>query len=157
MRALLRRIGFYLLTAVAAVTVDFFIPRVMPGNPVDAVLARMEGQVITKATLHALELQFGANTREGLPGQVAVTGFDDIPVARHLRPPLTTVRQAIQDLGATAFEVLHAMISRQEPGGRDIVLPARLVLRESCGCLPAARPPTLRPPTLRPPALRPAA
>ncbi len=69
MRTLLRRIGFYLLTAVAAVTVDFFIPRVMPGNPVDAVLARMQGQVITRATLHALELQFGANTREGLPGQ----------------------------------------------------------------------------------------
>jgi peptide/nickel transport system permease protein len=68
-RTLLRRIGFYLLTAVAAVTVDFFIPRVMPGNPVDAVLARMQGQVITRATLHALELQFGANTREGLPGQ----------------------------------------------------------------------------------------
>jgi LacI family transcriptional regulator len=69
-----------------------------------------------------------------VPGQVAVTGFDDIPVARHLRPPLTTVRQAIQDLGATAFETVHSMISHQEPRGRDIVLPARLVRRQSCGC-----------------------
>ena len=42
-----------------------------------------------------------------VPGEVAVTGFDDIPVARHLRPQLTTVRQPIQDLGATAFEILH--------------------------------------------------
>ncbi len=91
--------------------------------------------------LHALA-QHGI----AVPGQVAVTGFDDIPVARHLRPPLTTVRQAIQDLGATAFEVLHAMISRQEPRGRDIMLPAPLVLRESCGCPPVPRPPVSRPP-----------
>jgi peptide/nickel transport system permease protein len=64
-----RRIGFYIATAIAAVTVDFLIPRVMPGNPVAAVLARMEGQVVTPATLRALELQFGANTREGIWGQ----------------------------------------------------------------------------------------
>ena len=77
-----------------------------------------------------------------VPGQVAVTGFDDIPVARHLRPQLTTVRQPIQDLGATAFEVLHSMISNGPSGTRDFVLPTRLVRRESCGCPPeAARPP----------------
>jgi peptide/nickel transport system permease protein len=64
-----RRVGFYLVTAVAAVTVSFLIPRMMPGNPVDAVLAHMQGMVVTKETLHALELQFGANTREGLWGQ----------------------------------------------------------------------------------------
>ena len=76
-----------------------------------------------------------------VPGQVAVTGFDDIPVARHLRPQLTTVRQPIQDLGATAFEVLHSMISSGPPAIRDFVLPTRLVRRESCGCPPeAARP-----------------
>ena len=77
-----------------------------------------------------------------VPGQVAVTGFDDIPVARHLRPQLTTVRQPIQDLGATAFEVLHSMISNGPSATRDFVLPTRLVRRESCGCAPeAARPP----------------
>ena len=76
-----------------------------------------------------------------VPGQVAVTGFDDIPVARHLRPQLTTVRQPIQDLGATAFEVLHSMISDGPSAIRDFVLPTRLVRRESCGCPPeAARP-----------------
>ena len=40
MRVIARRIGFYILTAIAAVTVDFFIPRVMPGNPVDAATAQ---------------------------------------------------------------------------------------------------------------------
>jgi LacI family transcriptional regulator, galactose operon repressor len=83
--------------------------------------------------LHALA-QHGI----AVPGEVAVTGFDDMPVARHLRPQLTSVRQSIQDLGATAFETVYSMIGRG-PGadgarGRDIALPTRLVLRESCGC-----------------------
>ena len=69
MRMLARRIGFYLLTAIAAVTVDFLIPRVIPGNPVDAVLAHTQGQVITKATLRALEVQFGTNSKTGVLGQ----------------------------------------------------------------------------------------
>ena len=71
-----------------------------------------------------------------VPGDVAVTGFDDIPMARHLRPQLTTVRQPIQEIGATAFEVLYSMISAAEPAQRDIVLPTQLIPRESCGCRP---------------------
>lgn len=73
-----------------------------------------------------------------VPGQVAVTGFDDIPMARHLHPQLTTVRQPIGELGENAFEVLYAMISRERPADRDIALPTRLVCRESCGCQPGA-------------------
>src|SRR5215472_6734477 len=71
-----------------------------------------------------------------VPGQVAVTGFDDIPMARHLHPQLTTVRQPIGELGVTAFEVLYSMISREQPAERDIALPTRLMCRESCGCQP---------------------
>ncbi len=61
--------------------------------------------------LHALA-QHGIS----VPDQVAVTGFDDIPVARHLRPQLTSVRQSIQDLGATAFETVYAMIGHGVSG-----------------------------------------
>src|SRR5437763_4748586 len=68
MRTITRRIAFYIATAIAAVTVDFFIPRVMPGNPVQAVLAHLEGQV-TPATIHALELQYGLHSPTGLWGQ----------------------------------------------------------------------------------------
>ncbi len=79
-----------------------------------------------------------------VPGDVAVTGFDDIPMARHLRPQLTTVRQPIQEIGATAFEVLYSMISNAEPGQRDVVLPTRLIPRESCGCRPDPATPAWR-------------
>ena len=69
MRMLARRIGFYVLTAIAIVTVIFLLPRVIPGNPVDAVLGHMQGQTITKGTLRALEVQFGQNSTTGIWGQ----------------------------------------------------------------------------------------
>ena len=75
-----------------------------------------------------------------VPGDVAVTGFDDIPVARHLHTQLTTVRQRIRELGQTAFEVLYSMINREAPADRDIVLPTQLIRRQSCGCGEARQP-----------------
>ena len=69
-----------------------------------------------------------------VPGDVAVTGFDDIPMARHLRPQLTTVRQPMQEIGATAFDVLYAMIGNGARAERDVMLPTKLIVRASCGC-----------------------
>jgi peptide/nickel transport system permease protein len=68
MRVLSRRILFYALTALAAITVNFFIPRLMPGDPVGALLARLQSQVTT-STIKSLQAQFGLNTKEGLWGQ----------------------------------------------------------------------------------------
>jgi peptide/nickel transport system permease protein len=68
MRIILRRLVFYIITAIAAVTVDFFIPRLMPGNPVEAVLAQLHGNV-TPAVIHALQLQYGVGNSQGLWGQ----------------------------------------------------------------------------------------
>src|SRR3984893_3032704 len=68
-----------------------------------------------------------------VPEEVAITGFDDVPVAVHLNPPLTTIRQPMQELGATAFEVLYSRINAG-PGDADVVLPVELIIRESCGC-----------------------
>jgi peptide/nickel transport system permease protein len=68
MRLLARRIALYLLTAVVAITVNFFIPRLMPGNPVEAAIGHMQARV-TPATIRALDLQYGLNTKLGLWGQ----------------------------------------------------------------------------------------
>ncbi len=78
-----------------------------------------------------------ALARRGIhvPGDVAVTGFDDVPVARHLHPPLTTIRQPMQELGAMAFDVLYSKISNGK-SALDVVLPVELIIRESCGCKP---------------------
>ena len=69
-----------------------------------------------------------------VPEDVAVTGFDDIPVARHLHSQLTTVRQPIRKLGASAFDALHALITGAPRPDPEIVLPTTLVVRGSCGC-----------------------
>ena len=68
MRVIVRRLLFYILTAILAVTVTFFIPRLMPGNPVEAVLAHLQGNV-TPATIRSLELQYGLDSPQGLWGQ----------------------------------------------------------------------------------------
>jgi len=76
-----------------------------------------------------------ALARRGIkvPQEVAVTGFDDVPVARHMHPPLTTVRQPMQEMGAKAFDILYSRINAS--GGKpDVVLPVQLIVRESCGC-----------------------
>jgi peptide/nickel transport system permease protein len=69
MRVIAQRLGFYLVTAIVAISLDFLIPRLIPGNPVDAILAHLQGATISKATVNALNLQFGVNTKVGLWGQ----------------------------------------------------------------------------------------
>jgi peptide/nickel transport system permease protein len=68
MRVIVRRLLFYIVTAILAVTVTFFIPRLMPGNPVEAVLAHLQGNV-TPQTIRSLELQYGLDSPQGLWGQ----------------------------------------------------------------------------------------
>jgi LacI family transcriptional regulator len=75
----------------------------------------------------------------GVPGQLAVTGWDDVPAARHLYPPLTTVRQPMLDLGRRAAELLRDRITTHRTEPRHEVLPTEIVIRESCGCPPDRR------------------
>jgi peptide/nickel transport system permease protein len=58
MRFVARRIGFYAVTAWAAITLNFFIPRMMPGNPVDALINRYQGQMSSDAVA-SLSVLFG--------------------------------------------------------------------------------------------------
>jgi LacI family transcriptional regulator len=69
-----------------------------------------------------------------VPDDIAVAGFDDIPIARFLTPPLTTVGVAIADLGARAIQRLLQAMSHGETRERQHeVLPTTLVIRGSCG------------------------
>ena len=67
-----------------------------------------------------------------VPDDVALAGFDDIPISRYVNPPLTTVRARITELGALALERLAAVI--EEPGritARHETLCADLIVRQS--------------------------
>ena len=61
MRHLLRRAGFYLIALWAAVTFNFIIPRLMPGDPAEAYIARLQTLQITRAQIAAIRAEFGVN------------------------------------------------------------------------------------------------
>jgi peptide/nickel transport system permease protein len=58
MRVLLRRGLFYVITAFAAITINFFLPRMMPGDPIERMLTRFQGQLSPEA-VYALRQLFG--------------------------------------------------------------------------------------------------
>lgn len=70
-------------------------------------------------------------TGRKVPDDVAVIGFDNSPLARTTQPPLTTVDQPIEEIGARAARELLAMIAGSTTQSRQLVLDTRLVLRES--------------------------
>ncbi len=77
-----------------------------------------------------------------VPGDVAVAGFDDIPMARYLDPPLSSVHVDISALGEHAtLRLLAALRDKERHQRRSETLPTTLVLRRSCGAAtPTSRP-----------------
>lgn len=67
-----------------------------------------------------------------VPDNVAVASFDDLPFSAYSDPPLTTVRQPIQRMGAMAVETLMDIIAHPAASPRRVVLPTELVIRASC-------------------------
>jgi peptide/nickel transport system permease protein len=92
MRFVIKRLGLFLVTLWAAMTINFIIPRLMPGNEATAVLANFKG--VNPAALHALEVEFGVGIDQNpivsyvqylgncLTGQFGITAS---------RVPVTTV------------------------------------------------------------------
>jgi DNA-binding LacI/PurR family transcriptional regulator len=83
---------------------------------------------LTLGALHAIH-----ERHLKIPDQIAIVGFDEMPWAISLRPPLTTVAQPAFDVGRTAAELLIARV--REPGlpRRQVVLETKLIVRSSCG------------------------
>lgn len=73
-----------------------------------------------------------------VPGDIAVTGWDDIALATHAHPPLTTVHQPARELGARTATMLIERINAARPArdGEVVVLETTPVYRRSCGCDP---------------------
>lgn len=63
MRHLLRRISFYLVALWASVTLNFVLPRLVPGNPAEVLIGRLHGRASPQA-LHALEIAFGVDNKD---------------------------------------------------------------------------------------------
>ncbi|HZT90468.1 MAG TPA: ABC transporter permease [Gaiellaceae bacterium] len=100
MRFVLRRLSFFVITLWAAVTLNFLIPRLMPGNPALAMMARYKGHINPQA-LHALEIAFGVGTHKSL-GAAYVAYLGDL-VRGRFGISLTFFPQAVM------HEVLQAL------------------------------------------------
>ncbi|HUW53407.1 MAG TPA: LacI family DNA-binding transcriptional regulator [Rhodanobacter sp.] len=69
-----------------------------------------------------------------VPQDIALAGFDDIPVARYVTPSLSTVRVRIVELGRIALEQLVAQLDKADPAPISVqTLGCEIVVRESCG------------------------
>ena len=81
-------------------------------------------------------LRAAREARIDIPDRIAITGWDDIPAAALVSPALTTVRQPMRQLGATAAALLTERISAGRRTPRHVLLPTTPVYRASCGCHP---------------------
>jgi DNA-binding LacI/PurR family transcriptional regulator len=90
----------------------------------DAVLAATD--IIAISSMRAL-----ASSGYSIPRDVAVVGFDDIALAAHVHPPLTTVRQDLARGASLLVDLVLRRIAGEDT--EPVMLPAELVVRESSG------------------------
>jgi peptide/nickel transport system permease protein len=140
MRYLARRAALFLVTLWAALTVNFVIPRVMPGNEAQAVLATFRN--VNPAALHALEIEFGVNVRQNvvvsyfeylkncLTGHFGVTA-QGVPVLSEItsKLPWTLGLVGVTTVIAFVIGTLVGILSAWRRGGRlDAILPPALFI-----------------------------
>lgn len=68
-----------------------------------------------------------------VPDDVALVGFDDLPLALDIMPALTTIRQPIRERGGAATALLLDILEGRIDSPQRIILPTELVIRDSCG------------------------
>jgi LacI family repressor for deo operon, udp, cdd, tsx, nupC, and nupG len=81
----------------------------------------------------AVAIQAAAARRLRVPDDLALVGIDDQRLASFLVPPLTTVRLPVAEAGARALELLLERIADPDLMPVEVVMPTRLVVRQSCG------------------------
>jgi GntR family transcriptional regulator of arabinose operon len=99
--------------------------------------ARPEGIVcandITAARLMQVLMSLGVR----IPDEIRIVGMDDVKYASLLPVPLTTIHQDCAGIGAVAMATMIERIEHPNLPIRDVLVPFRLVVRRSCGALPA--------------------
>jgi LacI family transcriptional regulator len=74
-----------------------------------------------------------------VPGDVSIVGFDDIPLVSYFDPPLTTLRQPLEELGRRAARLLIETIQGEEHPPEQVLVEAHLIERGSCRPMKNAR------------------
>jgi peptide/nickel transport system permease protein len=135
-----RRVGLFLITLWAALTVNFIIPRVMPGNEATAVLATFRD--VNPAALHALQIEFGVNVHQNilltyvqyigncLTGQFGLTA-QRVPVLTEIisKLPWTLGLVGVTTIIAFAIGTLVGVLGAWRRGGKlDGLLPPMLFI-----------------------------
>jgi len=69
-----------------------------------------------------------------IPGDIAIVGFDDLPIATQMDPPLSTIHQPIQRIGEQAVQLLINQLQHEESKPTHLIIQPELILRASCGC-----------------------
>jgi len=68
-----------------------------------------------------------------IPEDLAIVGFDDIPMAVSVNPPLTTIRLPVYGIGWAAADLLISMITNGQNRDTNILLDTELIIHGSCG------------------------
>jgi LacI family transcriptional regulator len=137
-----RRIGYEQALIEAGITLrpDYFVMRNYEASDGYEMFNRLcaldepPSACITYSDLLALGAIRAAKDRGlDVPGDVSIIGFDDIALASYTVPRLTTVYQDRQKIGELAFEQIMARLKDPTRPQEQIILPTRLVIRESTG------------------------
>jgi peptide/nickel transport system permease protein len=145
-RFVLRRLGFFVITLWAAITVNFLIPRLMPGNPALAMMSRYRGHINPQA-LHAIEIAFGVKAHQSLVSEyfsylgnvfrgrfgISLTFFPDTVTHEVLGAlPWTLLLVGITTILAFVLGTLIGLLAAWRRGGMlDSVMPPIFVITSS--------------------------
>jgi peptide/nickel transport system permease protein len=114
MSYLIRRLEFFAITLWAALTINFILPRIMPGNPAQAMLVRFRGRV-SPETVRAFEVAFGFHSKASLAAvpqylRNTFTGNFGTSVTFFPVPVADVIKQGLRTLGLVGMATILAFV-----------------------------------------------
>lgn len=94
----------------------------------------VDGVFVASDLMAAAAIRVLHQARKRIPEDIAVVGFDDSAAARACRPPLSSVRQPIEEMGRETVAVLMREMADPEEAPRQVIFTTELVVRESTVC-----------------------